>query len=462
MKHHTATLRQVYLNSKAAVCVGLALLTAFAPSMSLALEVKLQQSINLRTNDGTTLSKVGKLAAGSIVSIPDDYAVRTNGVVDFEQTLNNWLAKASTLGTNEAPGLKRFSGEKKDFYFPIKVVKEAPGSTLAGKETYMVALRYLQRKGALLETTQDTDLNTFVNAENAPNAEEMVVAASGREAVTQSAPQQGFEASGISVCSECESTQSLHPLAAGLQLALDSNLRRPLDKMVNRTANHTDDAAERFEKTCGMRIDHFVSALQREIAASPLRTVVPTSLNSTMMLGLMTQETTGNCKSKGDHGTSIGLFQVNQRSSGLSQDQLHHPITNARAALDNLEAKQAALSKDFDFSKMTETDRLRVLVSSYNGGEKWVRRAKDDLEQFNRRQGANLNAHNWEHLRIFYFRRHLNSANESQTFGSVRGKEQRSVKNALSNLAYTENLLPRPDAIQGATLQDSWHRRLNG
>lgn len=470
---------QVLINSKAALSVGLSLLTAFAPSMSLAVDVKVQRTVNLRTSSDSSsvLKKVGKLAAGSIVSIPDEFAVRKNGAVDFESTLNNWLTKGSNLA-NEA-GMKNFTDTKKDFYFPIKIVQAAPGSELGNQDSYMVALHYLQRKGALLETTQTTDLMDRALLEQAPAAEvsapetvaaERADAASASSVVAPApvaaapAPVTTFEASAVAVCNECQSSQNqyLHPLATRLQLALDSRLRNPLNKMTNRTAPHTATAESRFERSCGMRIEDFVSSLRNEIARSTLRTTVPTALNSTMMLSLMTQETTGNCNSVGDHGTSVGLFQVNAASSGYTRAQLRNPITNARAALANLESKHQALARDFDFSRMTEEDRLRLLVSAYNGGERWVRRAKDDLLQFNRQQGANLNHNNWEHLRIFYFRRHLNSGSEYQTFGTVRGGDQRSTKNALSNLAYTENLIPRAENTRGLTLQEAWHRRING
>ena len=449
-------------------------MTALAPSLSLALDIKVQRTVNLRTSSGSesTLRKVGKLAAGSIVSIPDQYAVRKNGAVDFESTLNNWLSKASTLA-NDA-GMKNFSDTKKDFFFPIKVVKAAPGSEVGNQDSYMVALHYLQRKGALLETTESTDLMDVIAMEQAPAEVASSEVAGETDGAASAAPIasapvaassiNSFQASAVSVCTECRSqNQSLHPLAGRLQAALDSNLRSPLTKMANRTVGHAETAASRFERSCGMRIEDFVSSLRNEISRSTLRSTVPTALTSTMMLGLMTQETTGNCNASGDHGTSSGLFQVNTRSSGYSRDQLRNPVTNARAALNNLEAKHQALSREFDFSKMTEDDRLRLLVSAYNGGERWVTRAKDDLLQFNRQQGASLNPNSWEHLRIFYFRRHLNAGNERQAFGTVRGGDQRSTKNALSNLAYTENLIPRTEgSVQGLTLQDAWHRRING
>lgn len=454
--------------TKAALSVGLSMLTALAPTLSYALEVEIQRSVNLRTSsaDSSVLKKVGRLAAGSIVSIPDQYAVRKNGTVDFELTLNNWLSNASTLA-NDA-GMKNFTDSKRDFYFPIKVVKAAPGSQLGDLDSYTVALHYLHRKGALLETTQDTDL-----LEQTPEAKAAVSDVAAAQSAVSSKSSLAtprathslseFEASAVSVCNDCSTqNQSLHPLAGRLQTSLDSHLRKPLQKMSDRTVGHIQTAASRFEKTCGMKIEDFVSSLRNEISRSTLRSTVPTSLTSTMMLSLMTQETTGDCGALGDGRTSAGLFQVNTKSSGFTRDQLRNPVTNARAALDNLESKHKALAKDFDFSQMSEDDRLRLLVSAYNGGERWVRRAKDDLLQFNRQQGASLNPNSWEHLRIFYFRRHLNSGSEREAFGSVRGSEQRSTKNALNNLAYTENLVPRSEGTPGVTLQEAWHRSING
>lgn len=173
----------------------------------------------------------------------------------------------------------------------------------------------------------------------------------------------------------------------------------------------------------------------------------------------MTQESTGNCKVAGDGGRSIGLFQVGQ--GRYSRAALTNPVTNVRASLDVLESKHQALAKDFNFSKMSEDDRLRLLISAYNGGERWVRQAKSDLLQFNRKQGTDLDYNNWDDLRVFYFRRHLNAGQEREAFGNSRGREQRAVKNTLLNLAYTENLIPRSQNNSGTSLQEAWHRRIS-
>lgn len=462
---------QFKMNAKVALSLSLSLLTAFTPTISNALDLQIQRAINLRSgNTGEALQRVGRLEAGSIIRIPDEYAIRTNGNVDFERTLNNWLSRASQL--NDGTGLRSFNGTKRDYFFPVQIVQAAPGSQVGSEGTFMIALRYLQRNGSLLVTSEAAPVFAETPATAAPTpqavaeaqaaAQAAQAAADAARAAAQQPPapvQTNLEAA--APCTNCDAPQA--PLAIPqsadrLRVALDSHLNRPLNRMSTRTTPHVDTAISRFERTCGMRFTDFLSSLRQEIASSSLRTTVPNALTSTTMLGLMTQETTGDCRARGDGGRSVGLFQV--QSTRYSRDALRNPVTNARAALDNLESKRQALASDFDFSRMTENDRLRILVSAYNGGERWVRRAKEDLQQFNRQQGASLDHNNWEHLRIFYFRRHLNSQNERELFGNVRGREQRSTKNALSNLAYTENLIPRPQASNELSLQEAWHRRI--
>lgn len=456
--------RHYLSHAKSATSALLATLIALTPNLSLAVNVQLQRGVNLRSSGSSVLEKVGVLRAGSVVSIPDEYAVRTNGSVNFELTLNNWLSKASQLA--EDPGLKNFTATKRDFFFPIKVVKAAPGSQLGNQDSYMIALKYLQRKGSLLETTEDAPVLTSETGGQTDGAVSPNELTGGETSIASQLEQTtSLEAAAPApVCLECQRQTSLNDtlptLADRLRVALDSNLAKPLSKMTNRTVGHVNTTIARFEKTCYMKFSDFLGSLRQEITNSTLRTTVPNSLSSPLMLGLMTQETTGDCNAKGDHGRSRGAFQA--QTTRYTANQLRNPITSARAAIDNLETQHQALAGEFDFSRMSETDRMRVLVSAYNGGPRWVIRAKDDLLQFNRQQGTNLDYNNWEHLRIFYFRRHLNPQNEYQMFGTVRGKEQRSTKNALNNLAYTENLLPRYQASNESTLQEAWHQRING
>lgn len=463
---------QIVNNSKAALSAVLSLAIAFGPTVSYALNVQVQKNINLRTGNSSSgvLQKVGSLAAGSIVSIPDEYAVKTNGSVDFERTLNNWLSKASKLA--EGPGMMNFTESKKDYFFPIKVVKAAPGSQVGNQESYMIALHYLQRKGSLLETTEEAPI--AANDDKAQDANATPTSSGDAVAANEFTSNDATAASSITtasnmeasapapVCLEClratNTNSNLPLLATQLQASLDNHLAKVLRKMGDRTIGHVDTTIRNFEKKCYMRFNDFLPSLRTEIANSTLKSTVPNALSSPMLLGLMTQETTGDCNARGDHGRSVGAFQA--QSNRYTKDQLRNPVTSVRAAIDNLETQKEALDGDFDFSRMTETDRMRIMVSAYNGGPKWVIRAKQDLLQFNRQQGASLDYNKWEDLRIFYFRRALDSNSEYHVFGTVRGGDQRSKSNALKNLAYTENLLPRYQSSSGYTLQEAWNDRL--
>jgi hypothetical protein len=122
-----------------------------------ALQIKLGSAMNLRTlsNDGDALTKVGVLGAGSVVEIPNKYAVknRKTGAIDATASFNNWLSSA---GFKKAEINKKVRDPKRDFYFPVTVVSATnrEGRKLVGK-THLMALRVLAKsRGRLTVKTK--------------------------------------------------------------------------------------------------------------------------------------------------------------------------------------------------------------------------------------------------------------------------------------------------------------------
>ncbi|MDX9731271.1 MAG: hypothetical protein RBT63_05820, partial [Bdellovibrionales bacterium] len=127
--------------------------------MGMALKIQLTDDIKLRQSVDGDLERVGLLKRGTVIEIPDAFVVTKNGKPDLELTLNNWLRNASR--EQERPGLYKFDGEKHDYFFPIKVVKPAPGSTLgSGDETKFIALKFMARNGGALIVSEDAPLHT--------------------------------------------------------------------------------------------------------------------------------------------------------------------------------------------------------------------------------------------------------------------------------------------------------------
>lgn len=124
-----------------ALVVGL-----LASPISDALQIKLGETMRVRERDTEGLTVVGTLTKGSVVEIPDRFIKRNKkGKVDAEATFNNWLLQAKYTRTQVNA---KVTDSRKDFYYPVRVVSLAKGSTapesLIGKTRFM-ALRVLAR-----------------------------------------------------------------------------------------------------------------------------------------------------------------------------------------------------------------------------------------------------------------------------------------------------------------------------
>ncbi len=114
--------------------------------ISHALQIQLNTSMKVRQFDdeAAALNPVGVLAAGSIVEIPDLFKVLKKGKVDADATFKKWLTQA---GYSRSAIRGKVKDPRLDFYFPIRIVKMAKGSSgkhLIGTTRFM-ALRVLER-----------------------------------------------------------------------------------------------------------------------------------------------------------------------------------------------------------------------------------------------------------------------------------------------------------------------------
>jgi hypothetical protein len=82
----------------------------------------------------------------------------------------------------------------------------------------------------------------------------------------------------------------------------------------------------------------------------------------------------------------------------------------------------------------------RMAISAYNGGERWVFRAKRNIEAFNSLHGTKVDPYNWDSLKDYYFRRTLNHRQQLRYFGSQ--ERDRDLDYAILNVIYAENLVP--------------------
>jgi hypothetical protein len=108
--------------------------------------------MRVRTSGDDGLAPVGVLRKGSVVEIPDQFAVKKNGKIDAEASFNNWLSQA---GYTNSQIKKHVRNQKQDFYYPIRIVSAAgaPRSSLKGKTLFM-ALRVLERSHGSLRVKE--------------------------------------------------------------------------------------------------------------------------------------------------------------------------------------------------------------------------------------------------------------------------------------------------------------------
>jgi hypothetical protein len=226
----------------------------------------------------------------------------------------------------------------------------------------------------------------------------------------------------------------------------------------------------RFQRSCGISITDFSREIQRraEYAGVP----------ADILLTLMVKESAGACWAIKDetNGTkSLGLFQINTGSTRYprctlaQKDELkkmsiaqmykgpgcvENPVVNLHEAIRILSAKTQALTRSqaptgFDEKRLKDRDgkwnrnMWRLAVAAYNGGERWVLKAKQDLETFAQKHGETLDAHNWEDLRIFFMRSHLDRFQNGQRMYFGGRSANRNIGASKMNLAYTETIIPR-------------------
>ncbi|MBK7892237.1 MAG: transglycosylase SLT domain-containing protein [Bdellovibrionales bacterium] len=455
-------------------------LQAGLASVAEAVQIQIKQSIKMRELLDSQMERVGLLKAGSIVEIPDEFVIKRNGRPDLELTLNNWLRKAGkATPQSPQPGLFEFDGEKHDFFFPIRVVSPAAGSTLslrADDGTPYIALSHLARRGNAMIVSADAPLA------RKPKAKEAVQPKIKDDTKTAD-PQVEMEASSPCAAGACsnptDKTDPVKNLVVHLGKALTVAEKRS-QQVFSRTSNDLDHLEQNVRSSCGFPANELTSLIKSRAEASG----VPAEI----LLALMTQESSGKCfvlNSETDRTQSVGLFQINSDSAKfprctaeqkrqlravgsaykLSQAPrcLENPIVNLDEAIRIIKINKTYLTqnppKTFDEKQLSEADLWRLVASGYNGGSGWVLKAKTDLERFNAANGTSLNPHSWEDLRLFYLRRWLSRKDEKQFFGTTTAG--RSKSNAISNLAYAENLFGRPAGPSDRkTLAQLWTEKL--
>lgn len=472
---------QVLLSTLARILAGVLTVQLAILPVSFALKLQIDQDIKLRINQDDQQERVGLLKRGTIIEIPDEYVVTKDGKKNLELTLNNWLKKAGhqpPKTDSGGPGLFKFDGEKQDYFFPVKIAPGglAKGSTLpkeiANQPMYL-ALGHLIKRGNALVLTGDAAVHPITPRQRAENAPE---AARARQARQQQMEASSPCAQGL--CSKpSDTSDNVKHLIRAISPAL-SRAEAKSKQVFRRTKDDLDKINRSFQQSCGFPLSEFTSLVRSRAEQAD----VPAEV----LLSLMTQESSGRCyalNSETDRTQSVGLFQINSTNTHYPRcttEQknilksygttarfsagprcLENPLLNLEEAIRLLKRKRAAILRGgFDESKFENLDLWRLVASAYNGGEKWVMEAKNDLERFNSIHGTQLDPHNWEDLRLFYFRSWLDPKRRQAMIGKSNGG--RSQSNSVANLSYAENIVGRSvneDSRPGLTAQ--WVARVD-
>lgn len=442
------------------VCAVLSVQVALMP-VSFALKIQIKADRRIREHQDNAMERVGLVKAGSVVEIPDEYVVKTNGKPDLEKTLNNWLRKAGELRKKNDAGEYTYDGQEREYFFPVRISQPAPGSTVrpGHQDTqHFIALKNLARKGAAVIVSDDFVLEKQTTSASAPKRKSAPV----KHPHVEVDPAMEASTCATGLCSQpTDSSQPVLNFINAISPALAA-ADRGSKQIFNRTQNDLKHVYEKFENSCGFPLEQFIPIVKARAEEAD----VPPEI----LMGLMTQESSGRChilNSEKDASQSVGLFQVNSESSrvprctsgqkeilhGLGSASrlatgprcLENPLVNLDESIRILKGFKATLTNDasgFDESLLSTEDMWRLSVSSYNGGAKWPLQAKKDLESFNAINGTSLSAYNWEDLRLFYMRSWLDRGQRSAAFGSSNTGRLREY--SVSNLAYAENIVGRP------------------
>lgn len=450
-----------------------------------AAEFTLTKNMNLRVaKDSESARRLGVLKKGSVVEVPDAYVVKDkSGKMDFDKTLLNWLKKSEEAGPNQEDQSKQFllseTSSEKHHFFPVKVVRAAKGSSVAEGDlqsrssTFYMALEHMRVSARKIETTKDLVANLTPEQDGKPVAKidkEGATPAEARlEAVTDYKP-----------CTSCK-TQEPQGILGTLNKALIGRAnaadRKGYQRQLRARTSDFSHVEENMKRTCGFSVKDFSKKISQMRGDSILQTED--------FLAILTQESDGICYPSGTIGgrsSNSGLFQINRRYAKkyracngnqiaalkkMSFDEmekspavqcLENPMVNLKEAIRTVKEKRDALLADdrgFDFTQAPKEDQKRFVLAAYNGGERWILKAKEELEAFNKAHGTSYDTHRWENIRVAILFGYL-----KQSDGVAKRGHHR-TSSAAHNMAYVENVFGGGPANGEPSLAERWAQALN-
>lgn len=445
------------------------------PTSLFAAQVQLNGRMNLRypgvdNSNDPLMKSYGVLPKGTVLEIPDEFVILTNGKMDVNATINNWIQK-QTLGVSR---FQNGNSIDNDYFFPIKVVSVPPGAdrTLVGHNG-SVALRALARRGKVgLVTTDNTPL---VRTPSTRTLTPSVYANTDSNLDT---------VAGVCIGNCATESDFMKKLRDILKDKTAEVARRTnqLDKN-KRIGGNFDAIAENFRKSCyDADFNKFKEYVKQE---APKQNIPPE-----VMMSIMTQESAGLCEAMGDKNRphkSVGPFQLSvgtvrhidvctakqkqalhgkdfeQMATDKSLECLQNPAISLKYGMKVFLDKyklvnngQKPSATAWSTAGSDEKDNFRKALAAYNGGEGWVKLALADIAYARKHFDITLKD-DWETMRLFMFRHKLESNGRVENTG--RGRK---LEYEFSNVAYVDAVLGRGNGQYSQVgFSDHWQVALN-
>ena len=283
-------------------------------------------------------------------------------------------------------------------------------------------------------------------------------------------------------CIECAQFLENEDLVSRTK-AIGKQLRNKLQKknICSPNMNVLQSIRSNFDRTCDpLKFDSFI----QKISCQACKENIP----PTLLLAIMTLESSGQCEAEDSKSVSVGLFQINAKFSEIPQCKKDRELNRKPTSLclQNLKDPDVNLKESLRIIKekyryvgnrqqpafqcntqqgMEDMDLWRKTMAAYNGGQKRISHLKKLITKppSGITPSAWDKASEWQKMRIYYF--HCNKRDMPSCKIPGENKFFRANHLAVSNLIYVESLFGAQDPSSQPTVFNEWKRfspHLNG
>jgi hypothetical protein len=305
-----------------------------------AKQIELTEARNLRASGEALLAVVGRLEAGSIIDIPDEYAVAKNGQFDFDASVEKW-SHAMKDKQGAAPILAKFNEKQKDYFVPIKIIQAAPGSRIKdANENLLISIRnvavFKDGENIRMQTQGSTPLMKDKKAQNVECDEicQKWKESEQKDKAEMKSSQSKMEAGSAVIgstpqgCADCNSNDSSQIAEVNMQAKrlkktiLSDDKAKPVgrkyiqSKFILSAQQQFEEMSKNLKDTCHIEMKDFTKLIDAKVKGTPFTTE--------HFLAIMQRESKGICFPQGSNGIAEkhGLFGIQDADSTLGLEHV--------------------------------------------------------------------------------------------------------------------------------------------